>query len=68
MSHKKMSVYVYDVLQFIPQVARISQDYVVEMLKSYIKLCGEKGMNFGLKTGCFSMTMYSLPSASFPAV
>jgi hypothetical protein len=63
-----MSVCVYNVLQFIPQVARISQDYGVEMLKGYIKLCGEKGINFGLKTGSFIMTMYSLPSASLPAV
>ena len=52
-SQKTMSVYVYDVLQFIPQVARISQDYRVEMPKSYMKLCGEKGLNFGLKTGSY---------------
>jgi hypothetical protein len=68
MSHKTMSVCVYDVLQFIPQIARISQDYRVEMLIIYMHLYGEKGMKFGLKICSFIMTMYSLPSAFLLAV
>jgi hypothetical protein len=68
MSQKTMSVSVCEVLQFIPQVARISQDYRIEMLKSYMKLCGGKGLNIGLKIGSFITKMYSLQSAFLPAV
>jgi hypothetical protein len=68
MSQKTTSVPVCDVLQFIPQVARISQDYRIEMLKSNMKLCGDKSLNIGLKIDSFLTKIYSLQSAFLPAV